>query len=135
MTDSTISAPSLPGLPLQAHKSTDGLLKIPGPDPRAAPFMNSSREAPLFCRETSRLVEGSPGPSGYSAEGWHSFPISTAEPQVQRTASYSRHQGHERGGERLRFLSLLADVASLDKESWVLFILIHVAQGPSHARI
>lgn len=37
--------------------------------------------------------------------------------------------------ERLLLLSLLADVASLNKESWVLFILIHFAQGPNHARI
>lgn len=32
-------------------------------------------------------------------------------------------------------LSLLGDVASLDKESWVLFICIYVAQSPNKARI
>lgn len=64
------------------NEKDDELLKIPDPDLRAAPFMNSSSKAPVLqgVQPSCRRVAG---PSGYSAEGWQSLPISTAEPQVQ----------------------------------------------------
>lgn len=85
------------------NEKDDELLKIPDPDLRAAPFMNSSSKAPLFCRESSHLVEGSPVHLATQRKDGNPSPSAQLSLKCNELP-HSYHQGHDRGGERLLFL-------------------------------